>query len=71
MPIYANTELRCDLIGSNTTLVKIKWDNASLFQFAIDPNKKMDMFLHGYQMAEYKDKTEYIFIEGLSNFLTI
>lgn len=64
MPAYANMALRCELCGDNTTLVKIEWiQNSSVFQTTMDTNKKMDMFLYGFRTAQYKDTTEYLYIE--------
>jgi predicted acylesterase/phospholipase RssA len=52
MPIRANTELRCQLAGENTTLIKINYEDAGLFEVNMSKEKKMDMFLHGFKTAE-------------------
>lgn len=50
-----NTELRCELKGDNTTLVKIEYNKSSTFELNIPKDKKMDMFLTGYKIAENSD----------------
>lgn len=62
MPIAANTELRCDLAGKNTTIVKIDSStaHASAIAFAMPSEQKMSMFLQGYAAAEKVDQTVYL-----------
>lgn len=64
LPIEINNRLKMKLCGPNVTLVKIK-HACSIFESYISEDRKMDMFMVGYQAAEYKDQTEYIFVEGM------
>lgn len=58
MPMRANTELRYNLAGENVTLLKLNYENnaISLFEFNMTKEKKMDMFVHGYKLAEEYQK---------------
>lgn len=64
MPMEANTKLRCDLASSNTKLIKINTDNFSMIPIQLSEEKKMEMFLGGYNHAEEFDKIEYIYVSG-------
>jgi predicted acylesterase/phospholipase RssA len=66
LPVTTNNNLRLTSCGSNVTLIKIKYD-VDIFEVSISEDKKMDMFTIGYQTAEYKDKAEYMFVEGIDN----
>lgn len=56
LPMNSNTELRCKLVGVNTTLIKITNNDTPLFHFTIKSEKKMEMFLHGYKASENYNK---------------
>ncbi len=64
LPMKVNNQLRIKSCGSNITLVKIKYA-ANMFESNISDEKKLDMFMTGYQTAEYKDTAEYIYVEGM------
>ena len=70
MPMHANTELRCEDYRSNTTLIKIQWDNEtdSVSLLSLSNEHKLNMFLHGTNTAEYSDRTEYLYVEEWENF---
>lgn len=50
-----NTELRYQLAGNNTTLIKLEYNKSSTFELNIQKDKKMEMFLNGYKSAETTD----------------
>lgn len=60
MPMRANNEFRMSMCKENTTLVTIKEsshakeEKKGIFTFEVDSNKRMEMFLHGYQTAGHK-----------------
>jgi predicted acylesterase/phospholipase RssA len=64
LPMKVNNELRIKSCGANVTLIKIKYA-ANMFESNISEEKKLNMFMAGYQTAEYKDNTEYIYVEGM------
>lgn len=63
MPINANTELRCQLAGANTKLIKMKI-NSNMMAFALSSEEKMNMFVRGFSDAESIDNTIKIFVRG-------
>lgn len=48
----SNTELRCELAGKNTTLIKCEYNKVSTFDFNLTKDQKMDLFIAGYKTAE-------------------
>lgn len=64
MPIIANTELRCELAGSNTKMIKMNVNNTPMVPFTMSSAQKMKMFLRGYSEAENIDNTIRIYVEG-------
>jgi predicted acylesterase/phospholipase RssA len=64
LPMKVNNQLRMKTCGQNISLVKIKY-TANTFESGMSEEKKLDMFMAGYQTAEYKDNAEYIYVEGM------
>ncbi len=48
LPINTITKLRCKNLGSNVTLVEIDCGDIPVIQFSMSSEKKMEMFLKGY-----------------------
>jgi len=68
----ANMNLMCEMVGNNTTLIKIEWDvpqdsPMNVFRFSMKHKEKMDMFLRGYKTAEFKDHCELLHVPGWEN----
>ena len=64
MPIYSNTMTTCKSCEQNTTLIKMTWNNASIFQFTMNQDNKTNMFVHGFKCAEFDNQTEFYYVEG-------
>ena len=48
LPINTITKLRCKNLGSNVTLIEIDCGDIPVIQFSMSSEKKMEMFLKGY-----------------------
>jgi len=64
LPMKVNNQLRMRACGQNITLIKIK-HISNIFESNMSEEKKLDLFMIGYQTAEYKDTAEYIYVEGM------
>ncbi len=67
MPTLSNTLLRCEMAKENTTLIKVKNISKESFISDLTEKEKMNMFLHGYNIAETETKSKYLYIEELDN----
>jgi predicted acylesterase/phospholipase RssA len=65
-PIYATTQLRCENLGDNCTVVSMNFDGYPLLEFSMDDTKKMNMFMSGYRQAEQKEHTKNLYVQGWS-----
>lgn len=64
MPINQLTELRCQTAPEHIYIVKLECSGVPVFQFVMENNKKMDLFLSGYNGALRKENTQYLCVKG-------
>lgn len=50
--------------NSKLSLIRLNFEGASILEFGASSEKKMSMFLSGYEEAKIYDSTEYLMIEG-------
>jgi predicted acylesterase/phospholipase RssA len=64
LPFNQLTKLRCEMAPDNIDIVEINCGNkTSLFQFQMDFDQKMDMFMLGYHSAKLKANTQLLIVE--------
>ena len=67
LPINMITKLRYRNLGDNITLIKMECSNVPILQFSMPSEKKMEMFLQGFEEAKTVDKSEKLVVAGLSS----
>lgn len=63
IPMNPIVQLRTKNIGKNVKLVIVNFDNISILNFSIENDKKMEMFMKGYQVAKREDEKEILYIK--------
>lgn len=66
MCVMHSLSQRLRIITSNDaiTLIRINFGNTSILEFGASSEKKMDMFLKGYEEAKIEDSKEYLMVDG-------
>jgi len=64
IPINTMTHLRTKNLSKNVTLITMNFDNVPIINFAMDSEKKMDMFMKGYHDAQREQEKEIIMVPG-------